>query len=109
MNGLTIGKLAFKAGVNVETIRYYQRRRLIVRPARPASGFRNYSAEDLQRIRFIKRAQELGFSLKEIQELLSLQADSHFACRQVESKTENKIQDVDRKIKRLKEIRSALL
>ncbi|MGH9857009.1 MAG: MerR family DNA-binding protein, partial [Acidobacteriota bacterium] len=69
------------------------------KPVRPASGFRKYSAQDLQRIRFIKRAQELGFSLKEIQDLLSLRGDSRSACAQVERKTQSKIQDIDRKIK----------
>ena len=109
MSQLTIGKLALKAGVNVETIRYYQRRRLLSKPQRPASGFRSYSGEDIQRIRFIKKAQELGFSLKEIQELLNLRVDSQFACTQVENKTDDKIQDIDGKIKTLKQIRAALI
>jgi MerR family copper efflux transcriptional regulator len=109
MNQLTIGKLALEAGVNVETIRYYQRRRLLSKPQRPAAGFRSYTEQDLQRIRFIKRAQELGFSLKEIQELLNLRVDSRSACAQVESKADRKIQDIDGKIKSLKQIRGALL
>ena len=67
MNQFTIGKLPNGAGVNIETIRYYQRRRLLQKPQRPSSGFRNYTQEDLRRIRFIKHAQQLGFSLQEIQ------------------------------------------
>jgi MerR family copper efflux transcriptional regulator len=109
MNQLTIGRLATQAGVNVETIRYYQRRQLLSKPQRPSSGFRSYSKEDIQRIRFIKRAQELGFSLKEIQELLNLRVDSRSACAQVESKTDMKIQDIDGKIQTLKQIRIALV
>lgn len=70
--GLTIGKLAEAAGVNVETIRYYQRIRLIAEPSKPAQGYRTYPADTVERIRFIKRAQELGFSLDEITDLLSL-------------------------------------
>ena len=109
MNQLTIGKLAHQAGVNIETIRYYQRRRLLQKPQRPSSGFRNYTQEDLRRIRFIKHAQQFGFSLKEIQELLTLRVVSRSACAQVENKTEQKIQDVDRKIKSLQKIRRALV
>lgn len=109
MNRLTIGMLATEVGVTVETIRYYQRRRLLTEPQRPLSGFRNYSAEDLKRIRFIKRAQELGFSLREIQELLDLRVESRSVCAQVERKTERKIQDIDGKIKSLKQIRAALV
>ncbi len=70
--GLTIGKLAKAAGVNVETIRYYQRIGLIAEPSKPAQGYRTYPTDMVKRIRFIKRAQELGFSLDEITDLLSL-------------------------------------
>ncbi|MDT8453163.1 MAG: Hg(II)-responsive transcriptional regulator [Gammaproteobacteria bacterium] len=70
--GLTIGRLAKAAGVNVETIRYYQRIGLIDAPVKPAQGYRLYPAAAVERIHFIKRAQELGFSLDEITELLSL-------------------------------------
>jgi MerR family mercuric resistance operon transcriptional regulator len=64
MQKLTIGQLAKQANVNLETIRYYERRGLIPEPPRSVSGYRQYSADDLQRTRFIKRAQALGFSLK---------------------------------------------
>lgn len=69
---LTIGKLAKAADVNVETIRYYQRIGLIAEPSKPAQGYRTYPADMVERIRFIKRAQELGFTLDEITDLLSL-------------------------------------
>jgi Hg(II)-responsive transcriptional regulator len=109
MTRLTIGRLAAEAGVNVETVRYYQRRDLLSKPKRPSSGFRTYSAEDLHRIRFIMRAKDLGFTLSEIQELLNLRVDSRSACVEIVTKTEFKIQDIDRKIKSLKQIRSALV
>lgn len=70
--GLTIGQLAKAAGVNVETVRYYQRIELIDEPATPAQGYRRYPTTTVERIRFVKRAQELGFTLNEITDLLSL-------------------------------------
>jgi len=72
MQALTIGKLAAAAGVNVETVRYYQRCGLLPEPPRPPGGVRRYSAEAVARLRFIKRAQELGFTLAEIRRLLAL-------------------------------------
>jgi MerR family mercuric resistance operon transcriptional regulator len=71
-HGLTIGKVASSAGVNVETVRYYQRSGLVPEPPRPPGGVRRYSAETVARLRFIKRAQELGFTLAEIRRLLAL-------------------------------------
>ena len=68
----TIGRLAREAGVNIETIRYYQRRGLLPQPGRPLQGFRRYGDEALARLRFIKRAQQLGFTLREIKELLAI-------------------------------------
>jgi MerR family mercuric resistance operon transcriptional regulator len=83
MEILTIGQLAKQAGVNIETIRYYERQGLLPEPPRRASGYRQYSAEFVKRIQFIKRAQTLGFSLKEIAELLDLRIESDTACDQV--------------------------
>lgn len=76
----TIGALAKKAGVNVETIRFYQRRGLLVEPVKPLKGIRQYSERDVQRVCFIKQGQKLGFSLDEIMELLSLEDGQH--CRE---------------------------
>lgn len=73
----TIGILAKKAGVNVETIRFYQRRGLLVEPEKPFKGVRHYTEREVQRIRFIKQGQQLGFSLDEISELLSLDDGKH--------------------------------
>ena len=80
-NGLTIGALAKRAGVNVETIRYYQRIGLLREPPKPAQGYRRYPQQAVARIHFIKRAQELGFSLKEIAELLQLNDGSCSTAR----------------------------
>src|SRR5439155_2927995 len=70
---LTIGRLAGAAGVNVETVRYYQRRGLVAQPERPLNSVRRYSEDSVKRIRFIKRAQDLGFTLAEIANLLALE------------------------------------
>jgi MerR family mercuric resistance operon transcriptional regulator len=75
---LTIGILAKRSGVNVETIRYYQRRHLLQEPSKPPGGYRHYSSEAVKRVRFIKRAQTLGFTLQEISGLLRL--DERKAC-----------------------------
>lgn len=86
---LTVGELARRAGVNVETIRFYQRRRLLTTPPRPLGGIRRYGAGDLARLAFIKRAQRLGFSLGEVHELLRLDDGTH--CREARSLGESKL------------------
>jgi len=73
----TIGTLAKKAGVNVETIRFYQRRGLLVQPVKPFKGVRHYTERDVQQVRFIKQGQKLGFTLDEVAELLSLEDGQH--------------------------------
>ncbi len=109
MKGLTIGRAARKAGVGVETIRFYERRGLIRQPAKPdGAGFRHYPEETVQRIRFIRQAQDIGFSLREIDELLSLRADPGADCADVREQATAKLQEVERKIARLGEIRAAL-
>jgi MerR family mercuric resistance operon transcriptional regulator len=108
MGGLTIGQLAKKAQVNVETIRYYERRGLIPEPPRRESGYRQYSEMDVARIRFIKNAKELGFSLKEILELLSLRVDPKTTCGDVKKRAEGKIADMEEKIKALQRMKKAL-
>lgn len=109
MNRVTISKAAGLAGVGVETIRFYERRRLIERPPKPKdSGFRDYPIETIRRIRFIRQAQDLGFSLKEINELLSLQADPSADCADVRARAQTKLEGIDQKIAQLGAIRSAL-
>lgn len=106
---MRISALARRAGVGVETVRFYEREGLIDQPARPANGgFRSYPGETVQRIRFIRQAQGLGFSLKEAGELLSLRTDPAAECAEVRARAREKLDDVERKIARLKLIRGAL-
>jgi MerR family copper efflux transcriptional regulator len=108
MGNLTIGQVAKKAGVNVETIRYYERFGYTPKPPRPKSGYRQYSEETVNRIQFIKRAQKLGFTLKEISELLSLKVDPDTTCADVKRRAEAKIADIEEKIRTLQGIKKAL-
>jgi Hg(II)-responsive transcriptional regulator len=109
MSVLSIGQVARQAGVGIETIRFYEREGLLEEPARRASGYRQYSEQVVRRIHFIKRAQRLGFSLKEITELLLLRVDSHTTCEEVKQRTEAKIAEVERKMVELQRMRQALL
>lgn len=102
----TIGAIAREAGVNVETIRYYQRRGLVSEPAKPLGGIRDYAPEHVQRLRFIKRAQQLGFSLEEVAELLSLEDGLH--CREVAKIAGQKLATVRDRIAQLETIEHAL-
>ena len=102
---LTIGRLARAAGVNVETVRYYQRLGLVGEPAKPESGFRHYPADTLDRIVFIKRAQQLGFRLEEIRELLEL-GDGH--CADVRTRAEEKRRQIEAQIRDLRAMRATL-
>ncbi len=109
MKPLTIGRLAKKCGVNVETIRYYHRRALLPLPPRACSAYRHYSENDIERIRFIKGAQSLGFTLKEIAELLSLRVGAATSASEVKRRTALKIADIERKIQSLQEMKAALM
>lgn len=108
METVTIGQLARKARVHVETVRYYERRGLLPEPLRRWSGYRQYSQDDVMRLQFIKRAQKLGFSLKEIAELLSLRVDPETSCDDVKKRTEAKLADIEAKIHALERMRKAL-
>jgi Hg(II)-responsive transcriptional regulator len=105
---ITIGELAHRGGVNLETIRYYERRGMLPKPPRTASGYRQFPADSIDRVRFIKHAQALGFTLAEIQELLALRLDPDKACHDVEAKAREKIADVEDRIKHLKTMRRVL-
>ena len=109
MEGLTTAKLAKEGGVNVETIRYYERHGLLPKVPRTASGYRQFSADHAIRLRFIRRAQELGFTLKEVKELLTIRVKPGSGCADVRRRAEAKIVDVDEKIRHLQTIRKALL
>ncbi len=105
---LTIGRLARSAGVGVETVRYYERQGLLERPSRPFSGYRQYPPDSAVRLRFIRAAKELGFSLREIRELLDLGADSDEACRKVREIVTVKAAGIEQKIEALNRIKGAL-
>lgn len=108
MHGMTIGKAALKAGVGVETIRFYERRGLIEQPPKPADGYRTYDSDAVARIRFVRQAQMLGFSLREIDELLGLRADPEADCAGIRKQAVAKRREVERKIGGLRRIRDAL-
>jgi len=108
MKELTIGKLAKTAGVNVETIRFYERKGLLSRPPKPEEGYRRYPIEAVKQVRFIKGAQRLGFSLKEIIELLSLGLIGAVSCMEMRELANRKIEEIDQKIMALKVMKITL-
>jgi len=107
MKKITIGKLAEMAGVGVETIRFYQRKELLREP-KTTTGFRTYNEEDAQRIVFIKRAQDLGFTLSEVKELLELNTKPRATCGTVKIKTTAKIKEIEEKINDLNRMKTSL-
>ena len=109
MEIFSIGQVARLAGVGVETVRFYEREELLEEPGRRASGYRQYAAEAVKQIRFIKRAQQLGFSLKEIRELLTLRVDGQNSCEQVKERTTAKLIEVEQKMGELQRMQHALL
>lgn len=109
MSGLRVGELAKQAGVNLQTIHYYERRGLLPEPPRTEANYRAYPEDAVLRVRFIKRAQQLGFTLREIQELLSLRAAPGCECGEVLERAEAKVREVDEKIRTLRRIRKALV
>ncbi len=105
---LTIGEVAKRSGIGLETVRFYERKGLIEEPPRTDSGYRQYPAAVVARLRFIKRAKELGFSLKEILELLSLRVDPDTTCADVKKRADLKILDIEQKISTLQKMKKAL-
>lgn len=105
-DSLTIGTLAERGGVNVETIRYYQRRGLLEEPSKPTGGFRQYPSDLVKRVRFIKRAQSLGFTLEEILGLLAL--DERKACLETRGIAANKLKLIEKKIADLSKMKKSL-
>ena len=108
METLTIGQVAKRAGVGVETIRFYEREGLIPEPQRRRSGYRQYPAKAVSRVLFIRHAKELGFTLKEIQELLQLRVASDATCADVRRQTQDKIADIEHRIASLERMKAAL-
>lgn len=108
MDQLTIGDVAKQADVHIETLRYYERRGLVASPSRSTSNYRLYSQDTVRRVRFIKGAQELGFSLKEILDLLSLRAEPKTSCEDIRERAQAKIKEIEEKIRSLQAMKQAL-
>ncbi|MBW8074289.1 MULTISPECIES: MerR family transcriptional regulator [Metallibacterium] len=105
---LTIGRVARAAGVAIDTIRYYEREGLLPEPERRLSGYRDYTSDAITRLRFIRRAKELGFSLPEIRELLALSADRERGVRGVKQRAEARLTEIERRIRELKRVQRGL-
>ena len=108
MENLTTGQLAEEAGVNVQTVRYYERRGLLPEPPRSPAGYRQYRPHDVVRLRFIRRAQTLGFRLSEIEELLDLRVREDGTCDAVQARAEAAVARIDTQIEMLARMREAL-
>lgn len=104
-----IGEVARRADVNKETVRYYEKRELIPKPDRRRSGYRIFTQRHIDQIKFIKRAQQLGFTLSEIKELLELRMDEETSCSEIKEEARQKYQDVTQKIKDLRQIQETLV
>ena len=107
--GLTIGKVAHSAGLAIDTVRYYEREGLLEKPARSASGYRHYRPDVIARLRFIRQAKDLGFSLSEIKELLALRVAPGKSCADVRARARQKIADVEQRIAQLDRVKGALV
>ncbi|HET6545813.1 MAG TPA: heavy metal-responsive transcriptional regulator [Rhodanobacteraceae bacterium] len=105
---LTIGAVAKRAGVGIDTIRYYEREGLLPPPRRRASGYRDYDAVAVDRLRFIRHAKRLGFTLDEIRELLALSADHERGVRGVRQRAEARLDAIEQRIGELQEVRRGL-
>jgi len=102
------GEVAAEVGVNIQTLRYYERRGILPKPKRTSAGYRVYSSDAVSLLRFIKRAQELGFTLHEIEELLRLRNNKRATCQEVKTAAASKVVDIDAKIHSLKAMKRAL-
>lgn len=107
-SGMKIGEVAKAAGIGIDAVRFYEREGLIPAPARRPSGYREYTADVVVSLRFIKRAKELGFSLKEISELLRLEASEGATPADVRERAEAKLEDLEERIRSLQRMRRAL-
>lgn len=105
---LTTAELAGRCGVNLQTLRYYEREGLLPEPPRTPAGYRNFPPDSITRVQFIKHAQALGFTLKEIKELLALRVDPKTTCGDVRRRALAKVADVEQKIRNLEAIKAAL-
>lgn len=103
------GELARRVGIGIESLRFYERKKILSKPARTQSGYRLYEESQVQRLRFVKKAQVLGFTLEEIRELLDLVENSRLKCGTVKTLAEEKIREVELKITDLKNLKDALV
>jgi MerR family copper efflux transcriptional regulator len=108
MESFTIGEVARRARVGVDTVRYYERNHLLPEAARRLSGYRESRVDDVRRLRFIRRAKELGFTLAEIRELLTLSSDRERGVRGVKARAEARVAEVERRIRELQQVRRGL-
>lgn len=107
-NALRIGEVAQRAGIGVETVRFYERKGLIEEPPRSTSGYRQYPEDTVTKLRFIKRAKDLGFSLSEVNEMISLRLDPTASAGEIRSRAKAKIADIEEKLRDLQRVRAAL-
>ncbi len=105
---MKIGELSKKSGAGIETIRYYERKGLLADPVRSPSGYRHYEASVVERLQFIRRAKELGFTLAEIKEILALWFDANTRCEHVRQRAEQKIADIEEKVRSLHKMKRSL-
>lgn len=105
---ITIGALARSAGVGVDTVRYYEREALLPKPARTASGYRSYAPETASRLRFIRRAKDLGFSLEDIRDLLALSSDRDHGVRGVRQRAQARLAEVEQRLRELRRMQRGL-
>lgn len=106
--GLKIGEVAARGGVNLQTIRYYEREQLLPKPPRLPSGYRFYAGDTVRRVRFIKRAQEIGFTLAEIRDLLAIRLDPGRESAEVRALAEARISGIEDKMRTLQRMKEAL-
>ncbi len=109
MNAMRIGQIARHSGTSIETIRFYEREGLLEKACRTEAGYRTYRPDVIARLRFIKQAQALGFTLKEIKELLSLKLNTDTHCGEVRRRAETKSRDIERKIESLNRMKQVLV
>ncbi len=105
---ITIGAVARQAGIGIDTIRYYEREGLLPKPQRRASGYRDYDGGAVERLRFIRRAKDLGFMLEDIRELLALSTDRERGVKSVRQRAEVRLAEVERRIRELQRVKRGL-
>jgi Hg(II)-responsive transcriptional regulator len=108
MASMKIGAIAKRSGIGIETIRFYEREGLLQKPLRQPSGYRQFDESTLERLEYIRSAKELGFTLSEIRTLLELSFSAHASCEHIQQKAEDKLADVEEKIRSLQKMRRSI-